>query len=82
MNFLYGLIIGIVVASAASLSAQDDYLKGYGGGVQVPEQGGFWTPGGTSGTYSHNPALGSTWIQDSEGNAGYLYTTPGRRNPC
>lgn len=72
MNFLLGLILGVIVASASGLWAQ--------------ENGYFWTPGGSSGMYSHNPALGSTWIYDNQGNSGYIYSTPtpqmGRRNPC
>lgn len=72
MKFLLGFIAGVILASAAGLWAQ--------------ESGYFWTPGGKSGSYSHNPVLGSTWVQDSQGNAGYIYSTPtphiGQRNPC
>lgn len=72
MKFLLGLIAGVILASASSLSAQDS--------------GSWWTPGGKSGSYSHDPLSGSTYIQDSDGQAGYFYSTPtppiGRRNPC
>jgi hypothetical protein len=71
MKFLLGLIAGVILASVSSLSAQD---------------GTWWTPGGKSGSYSHNPALGSTWVQESDGTARYLYSNPipqiGQRNPC
>ena len=73
MKFLLGLMVGVVLTSAVGLSAQDT--------------GTYWTPGGQTGSYSHNSALGSTWYQDSYGNGGYFYSAPtmpfaDKKKPC
>lgn len=80
MKFVMGCLMGVILATGGQLLA-DDYLLGYPR-IQAPQTGTFTTPDGRIGSFQHNPSIGQTWIQDSDGNATYLYTPPGRRNPC
>ena len=77
MKLLLGFILGVIVATAASLSAQD---------------AGYWFDGqnGRQGTYYNGPG-GLQW-NDMQGNQGFIQTNPfdhegfapiqPRRSPC